>query len=141
MRLTLLITRILFFVLLTYAMVVMSKKAPQVLNRLSHYFKDNRSCTPQKDPRYGGALVWGTINSPTIINPVLTSHSVSDALLDLIFDSLVRIDQHGFILPGLAKSWDISDDGLTYTFHLHPHVYFHDGFEFTLKMSNLHLNL
>lgn len=76
-------------------------------------------------------MVWGAVNQPTLINPVLTSHSVSSALLGLIFDSLVRVDQNGRIARGLAHSWDISDDGLTYTFHLTRGVNFHDGAELT----------
>jgi len=82
-------------------------------------------------PQYGGTLVWGTTNEPTLINPILTSHSVSAALLDLIFDSLVRIDHNGRIIPGLADTWSISEDGLVYTFYLHKGVRFHDGIELT----------
>lgn len=134
MRSTLLITKIFFFVLLIFAMVVMSNKAPQCFNRLSHYFKDTRPYTPQKNhSRYGGTLVWGTVNPPTIINPVLTSHSVSAAVLRLVFDSLIRIDSKGSIEPGLAYAWDISSDGLKYTFHLHKGVRFHDGVELTAR--------
>ncbi len=88
---------------------------------------------PITHAHYGGTLVWGTINPPTIINPVLTSHSVSAPLLSLVFDSLVRIDSDGRIVPGLARSWDISSEGLQYTFHLQPHVYFHDGVECTAE--------
>ncbi len=84
-------------------------------------------------PHYGGTLVWGTINPPTIINPVLTSHSVSESILELLFDPLVRINGQGRVMPGLAQSWDISKDGLVYTFHLRRHVYFHDGVECTAE--------
>jgi len=132
MRMMSLITRILLIVFLISAVVVMFHKAPQCFNRLNNYLNEVRHPAPAKNnSKYGGTLTWGTINSPTIINPVLTSHSVSTALLDLIFDSLVRIDQHGVIRPGLAKSWEVSNDGLIYTFHLQEHVYFHDGIECT----------
>jgi len=82
---------------------------------------------------YGGTLVWGNINPPTIINPVLTSHSVSSSLLALLFDPLVRINGQGRVAAGLAQSWDISLDGLVYTFHLRQHVFFHDGVECTAE--------
>jgi len=85
------------------------------------------------DPRYGGTLVWGTINPPTLINPVLTSHSISASILELLFDPLVHVDQHGQVVPALARSWEISSDGLRYIFHLHPQVYFHDGVECTAE--------
>ncbi len=86
-----------------------------------------------RQKKYGGTLVWGTSNPPTIINPILTSHSVSAPLMALIFDSLVRINSQGKVVPGLAKSWDISEDGLVYIFYLHEGVKFHDGVELTTK--------
>ncbi len=85
----------------------------------------------QKDKPYGGTLVWGTKNKPTIINPILTTHSVSMSLQDLIFNKLVRLNPKGEIEPDLAEAWDVSEDGLTYTFYLRKGVRFHDGVECT----------
>lgn len=85
------------------------------------------------DPLYGGTLLWGTTNPPTIINPILTQHSVSASLMGLIFDSLVRIDSQGHIVPGLARSWTVSPDGREYTFYLKKGIYFHDGIECTAE--------
>jgi len=93
----------------------------------------NKLASSKAQPNYGGTLVWGTTNEPTIINPVLTQHSVSAALMELIFDSLVRIDNRGNIIPGLAESWSVSDDRLEYTFHLRKNVFFHDGVECTAE--------
>ncbi len=47
-----------------------------------------------------------------------------------IYEGLTQIDKDGAVQPNLAKSWDISDDGLTYTFHLQSGVKFHDGTDF-----------
>ena len=88
------------------------------------------SISKQEKP-YGGALVWGTRNKPSIINPLFTTSSVSMSLQDLIFNRLVRINSKGEVEPDLAESWDISADGLVYTFHLRKGVRFHDGFECT----------
>ncbi|MDQ3227499.1 MAG: ABC transporter substrate-binding protein, partial [Chloroflexota bacterium] len=45
-----------------------------------------------------------------------------------IYDQLVRVGADGIsLVPALAESWDISEDGLTYTFHLRPNVLFSDG--------------
>jgi peptide/nickel transport system substrate-binding protein len=44
-----------------------------------------------------------------------------------IFEGLTRFASDGSIIAGLAKSWEISDDGLTYTFTLNSGVKFHDG--------------
>lgn len=43
-----------------------------------------------------------------------------------LFDALVAVDENNNIVPSLAKSWEISDDGLRYTFHLRPKVLFHE---------------
>ena len=54
-----------------------------------------------------------------------------------IFDRLVDVevgtDGNSKIVPSLAESWDISDDGLEYTFHLRQGVKFHNGNEFTAE--------
>ncbi|MDD4127042.1 MAG: ABC transporter substrate-binding protein [Methanomicrobium sp.] len=50
----------------------------------------------------------------------------------LIFDSLVERDEMG-IIPWLAESWDVSDDGLVYTFHLRDGVKWQDGEPFTAE--------
>lgn len=44
-----------------------------------------------------------------------------------IFEGLTRIDRDGAVQPLLARDWEISDDGLVYTFHLQEGVKFHDG--------------
>ncbi|MFH2138985.1 MAG: ABC transporter substrate-binding protein [Candidatus Omnitrophota bacterium] len=80
---------------------------------------------------FGGTLRWGTCHKPTIINPLYTTHSVSMSLLDLLFNRLVRWNSAGEIEPDLAESWLISEDGLTYIFHLKKGVLFHDGVECT----------
>ncbi|MBI4309013.1 MAG: ABC transporter substrate-binding protein [Candidatus Omnitrophica bacterium] len=104
-----------------------------LLTSLSSDVQQPAYIPPAKHSRYGGTMVWGTINPPTIINPVLTSHSVSAAIIPLLFDGLVRINSNGLVEPNLAKSWDISEDGLIYTFYLREEVYFHDGHECTAQ--------
>ncbi|MFH1796650.1 MAG: ABC transporter substrate-binding protein [Pseudomonadota bacterium] len=47
-----------------------------------------------------------------------------------IFEGLTRIGSKGEVLPDLAESWTISEDGKVYTFKLHTGVKFHDGSEF-----------
>jgi peptide/nickel transport system substrate-binding protein len=85
----------------------------------------------KSDKPYGGILVWGTRNKPSIINPFFTTTSVSMSLMDLLFNRLVRLNSKGEIESDLAESWDISPDGLVYTFHLRKGVRFHDGKECT----------
>jgi peptide/nickel transport system substrate-binding protein len=53
--------------------------------------------------------------------------AIDDVVYSNIFEGLTRFMGDGSIVPGLAESWEISDDGLHYTFKLHDGVTFHDG--------------
>src|SRR5690606_12206336 len=46
-----------------------------------------------------------------------------------VYEGLTAIGRDLSVVPGLAESWDVSEDGLTYTFHLREGVTFHDGSE------------
>ena len=50
-----------------------------------------------------------------------------------IFDSLLRYDENGTFVPGLAESWSTSQDGVTWTFKLRKGVQFHNGEDFTAE--------
>lgn len=56
--------------------------------------------------------------------------AIDEVVYANLFEGLTRIGPDGSVQPGLAESWDISDDGKTYTFHLRPGVTFHDGSAF-----------
>ncbi len=56
--------------------------------------------------------------------------AIDEVVYANIFEGLTRIGPDGSVQPALAKSWTISDDGLTYTFSLHQGVKFHDGTDF-----------
>jgi len=53
--------------------------------------------------------------------------AIDEVLYANVFEGLSRFGPDGEILPALAESWEISEDGLTYTFKLHTGVTFHDG--------------
>lgn len=76
-------------------------------------------------------LNMGVVLEPPHMDPTAGAAAAIDEIVYAnIFEGLTRINQNGEVLPGLAKSWDISTDGLTYTFTLHNGVKFHDGSEF-----------
>lgn len=65
---------------------------------------------------------------PPNLDPTEGAAQAVDAVVySNIFEGLTRFMSDGSVVPGLAKSWDISDDGTVYTFHLHEGVKFHDG--------------
>lgn len=54
------------------------------------------------------------------LDPASATDPAEGSLLTALFDPLVRLDQSGEAVPGLASSWDVSDDGRVVTFHLQP---------------------
>jgi ABC-type transport system substrate-binding protein len=76
-----------------------------------------------------------TFSWPNRIDPAVGNDYASSTSLANLYDSLVFPNAQGGVDPWLAESWDISDDGLTYTFHLRPGVKFHDGSD--LKASDV----
>ena len=52
-----------------------------------------------------------------------------------IFNGLVAFDDEMNVVPAIAKSWNISDDGMTYTFVLRDDVYFHEDTCFAVKST------
>jgi peptide/nickel transport system substrate-binding protein len=55
------------------------------------------------------------------------AQAIDSVLYSNVFEGLTRFMADGSVVAGLAQSWEISDDGLTYTFMLHDGVTFHDG--------------
>lgn len=65
---------------------------------------------------------------PPHLDPTSAAAGAIDSVLySNVFEGLTRFDSSGDVIPGLAKSWEISKDGLTYTFMLNDGVMFHDG--------------
>ncbi len=65
-------------------------------------------------------------SSPTNLDPRVGLDAQSERIDDLLFDSLVRRDEHFQLKPWLAERWEIPDPQ-TYVFHLRQGVKFHDG--------------
>src|SRR5690606_31312848 len=80
----------------------------------------------------GGRLVVATSQDPITLNPAMSAHIHSHMIADSMFSLLVRRswDPQEF-LPDLAESWEISNEGRTFTFHLRDDVLWHDGEPFT----------
>ena len=81
-----------------------------------------------QDPQYGGTLVFGAESMGDSFDIGFWHGFGGVHVIDTIGEGLVRADfENGGALPGLAESWEISDDGLTYTFHIRDGMTFHDG--------------
>jgi len=79
----------------------------------------------------GGTMVVALPGDPPVINSTITTDISSSNISGQVYSTIVRLDRDGKVLPYLAKSWEISPDGLTYTFHLYEGIKWHDGTPFT----------
>jgi peptide/nickel transport system substrate-binding protein len=81
------------------------------------------SCSARPDPN---TLVMIIESSPTNLDPRVGLDAQSERIDELIYDALLTRDEHLNVQPGLAERW-VTPDPLTYVFHLHHGVTFHDG--------------
>lgn len=72
-------------------------------------------------------------SDPKSLDPAQASDVPSGRAVGYLFDGLTRFTTEGQVEPGLAKSWEVANDGATYTFHLRAGVTFHDGTKFTAQ--------
>lgn len=100
------------------------------------------SCAQKKDekpavlnegePKYGGSLVIDVISDPKSFNPVIAKETSTTAVTGYIFEGLTQMNPFTTeIEPNLAKSWEFSKDGKTWTFYLRDDVKWSDGKPFT----------
>lgn len=71
--------------------------------------------------------------NPETIDPALNSAVDGGNMLLHAFECLLTIDQDGNIAPGQAETWETSEDGLTWTFHLRDGLKWSDGSDLTAK--------
>lgn len=78
-------------------------------------------------PERGGALKEGIIGTPRFINPLLAISDADRDMATLIYSGLMRPDNKGGLEMDLAEKYEISNDGLEYTFTIKPGSVWHDG--------------
>ena len=93
--------------------------------------EDAREKVAGGQPRYGGSLVVSLPQDPGMLNPAITTSGIAHPVTGSIFNGLVRLDRDFAPQPDLARSWQVSDDGRTYTFALARDVRWHDGKPFS----------
>ncbi len=70
---------------------------------------------------------------PPTLDPSINNDIVSSSIIDVIFSALVEIGAGWEIIPDVARSWEISEDGSRYIFHLRDDVTWSDGTQVTAK--------
>src|SRR5262249_10478399 len=79
-----------------------------------------------------GELRGGGSRAPRTLGPA--AGGVSALVLRQVLQGLVEVGERGDLEPGLAASWTVSRDGLTWTFRLRPDVQFHNGTPLTADL-------
>ncbi len=100
---------------------------------------DNRSGRPEGSPAEadkpvaGDILVESSIGDASNLIPMLATDASSHEVAGFIYSGLVKYDKDYNIVPDLAESWDIENDGKLIRFHLRRDVTWHDGHKFDGK--------
>jgi peptide/nickel transport system substrate-binding protein len=85
-------------------------------------------------PVRGGTLRVGWVPQARTFDPHLSVQWAERFVLYMVFNTLVGLDKNFNVVPELARSWDISEDGRKITFYLQKEVKFHDGTDFTAEV-------
>ena len=79
----------------------------------------------------GNNLVVQLGPDPETMDPALNSAIDASNMIIHLFEPLLNIDKDNNVIGGMAETWEVSEDGLTYTFHLRDGLKWSDGSEFT----------
>jgi D-galactose transport system substrate-binding protein len=85
----------------------------------------------QAEPVKGGTLIWGHSETTQNLDMHQTGTASTGRVLQNVHDSIVTVDKDLNVIPNLAESYEISDDGTVYTFKLRDDVMFHNGKKMT----------
>ena len=120
---------ILFAVVLAFSLLFVGCKAEEEAAEAASEKEAEETKEPEEEgPKSGGVLVFGRGGDSVGLDPARETDGESFYATTQIFDNLVEFKNGTTeIQPALAKSWDISDDNLTFTFHLVENATFHDG--------------
>ncbi|MEW6109898.1 MAG: ABC transporter substrate-binding protein [Nitrospirota bacterium] len=108
------------------------------LNRLRHFFiffasfsflTSCYSCSPVNRP--DGYIYLRLNSNPTTLDPAFIVDVAGGNISSKLFNGLVKLDENLSIVPDIAESWEIEDNGKTYIFHLKHGVFFTNNQEVT----------
>ncbi len=114
------------------ALLVFACSEPPKVERGKFPLPKDAEISQCKVGKYGGTFVMAISQEPKTFNPLIASDAYSAEAISMLLSTLVTFDPFKQeSAPALAKSWDISEDGKTYTFHLREGVKFSDGVDLT----------
>jgi ABC-type transport system substrate-binding protein len=92
-----------------------------------YYILGTTGLLAQDTPVSGGTLIWGHSETVQNLDIHQTGTASSLRVLQNVHSSIVTVDENLAVVPGLAEGFELSPDGITYTFHLRKGVKFHNG--------------
>ncbi len=121
-----------FLLLAAILMLFASCKQPETIVVTESPRTGTRTDTAaQQSPAPGTAtfrqLNIGEINRIPSMDPLFADNTSAMRTLQLVYEGLVRYNQNGGIEPGLAKSWTVNSDSLSYRFNLRTDAFYHDS--------------
>lgn len=78
-------------------------------------------------------LTYALSDEPDNLDPAIAAESSVASIFGNVFEGLTALDENDTAIPGIAEKWDLSTDGLTYTFHLRKDVKWSDGSPMTAE--------
>ncbi|MEK8129382.1 ABC transporter substrate-binding protein [Paenibacillus filicis] len=81
----------------------------------------------------GGTVRVAMATEPDNLDPYLSAATDTGSMMDNVFDGLFEGGENSDLVPAVAESYKVSEDGLTYTFVLKKGIKFHDGSDLTAK--------
>ena len=93
------------------------------------------ACGTSVDDENKNVFTYNAVSGVSSLDPAFASLQTNIWAVNQLYNGLVQVDSELNVLPCIAKSWDLSDDGLTYTFHLRNDVFFHDDACFPNKVG------
>jgi len=113
------------YLVITFLFIIVGSLISIPFTILYHYTKAM--------PDYGRSFSEGIIGEPHYINPLLSQNNDVDRdLVSLVYSGLMKYNEEGKLVPDLAKSYDISSDGLNYTVYLKENAKWHDDIPLTV---------
>lgn len=88
---------------------------------------ESKATVDDNTPQDGGTLIRRLALDITTLNPVILGSRYDRYVANYLFTPIVYLDRNLQPIPGLADSWDVSEDGLTYRFELNQKATFSDG--------------
>ncbi|MFA6324855.1 MAG: ABC transporter substrate-binding protein [Candidatus Paceibacterota bacterium] len=107
-------------ILFSFLMIIFVISTISILNNINKNFMT-------VVPMEGGSISEGIVGTPRFVNPILALSDADKNLITLVYSGLMRKSSDGTLIPDLAEGYEMSKDGLTFTFTLKDKIYFHDG--------------